>query len=401
LKILHTIETFITCIRHLTAFAVLLCMPGVISAAELNESPEIDEESQDTWYQIELIVFSNQRITPSTEHWPAQTLRYPASMLTIGPNLDEQTSPRSLNQLKILEADQLLSDTRIDIIGAETSNSEFLFDDPDRGSPDRSSLDSDLLEDDLLAGLTHERLPEVDTTVLEEYINEVDNAFSEIMDDAGEVDKDFIEVVDEAGELDSLQPSLDLLFQQDPALQAFRMLPDTEFTLDDMAKRINRSSSYHLLYHAAWRQPVQPMDQAIPILLQAGDQYDAFSELDGIITISRARYLHIDTDLWFTIFSPRSGQASMVMPDNTLNYPEADRELLRQYPEINLFESRRNNYLPVQTYRMVQSRRMRSSTLHYLDHPAFSLLITVEKFSFPDIDSATNLLDLQPLPQSP
>lgn len=354
------IDAIIARLRPISALCCLLFMPGLISA-------EGDEATQATWYQIELIVFSNQRESSSGELWPAQTLQYPAKMLSIGPTLDEQLSPRNLIQLKILQGGQQLPETTTEIIGIEARNAEFLFDDPGLRAPDRSKpgRSGGLLEEDLLVGLIRERPVEMDTRLADTSVGAPDTVEEE----------------------DIQLPDLGLLFQENPLHQAFRTLPRKEFALDILARRIDRSPYYHLLYHSAWRQPVQSMDKAIPVLLQAGNQYDDYSELDGFITISRARYLHIDTDLWFTTFSPRSGQASIVMPDKTLHYPQSDRELLRQYPDIHLFESRRNNYFPVQTYRMVQSRRMRSSTLHYLDHPAFSLLIRIDKFSFPEDES--------------
>jgi hypothetical protein len=381
------INTFKTGVRYISALLLLPLIFSSISVAEVAGEPEADVDPQESWYQIEIIVFSNLRESSSGELWPDLALQYPAEMLIIGPNLDSQLSPRNLAQLKILENYQQLSETPAEIIGVETNNSEFLFDDPRLVSPGRStpSLSDDLQEADFLAGLVREQTPEV---------------YPRVPDASVEyTEQDPVETGIDPEGLEFLEPGPDLLFQQDPAHQAYRNLPRQEFSLNALAKRIGSSRYYHLLYHAAWRQPIQAMEKAMPILLHAGKQYDDYSELDGFITISRARYLHIDTDLWFTTFSPRSGQASMVMPDNTLNYPEGDRELLQRYPDINLFETRRNNYLPVQTYRMVQSRRMRSSTLHYLDHPAFSLLIRVEKFSLPESDSAASQPDLQQLPQ--
>ena len=35
-----------------------------------------------------------------------------------------------------------------------------------------------------------------------------------------------------------------------------------------------------------------------PILIQAGSRYDDYFELDGTLSISRSRYLHLDADLY-------------------------------------------------------------------------------------------------------
>jgi hypothetical protein len=397
-------EPFTPGVKHLQTLAILLLMPFLTFAAEDEESDGADEASRLSWYKIEIIVFSNQHDNATSEQWTIQTREYPATMVTIGPRMDEQLAPRSLNQLKILAADQQLAATGIDVIGVEENVSEFLFDDPNRNETNRSrsSLSGDLLEEDLMVGLIREHPEDVEAVRPDEIVIDIeDDSNTDVDEGIGDADESMADDPNDNGGQDDLQPSVDLLFQADPAYEAYRALPEKEFLLYAMASRISRSPNYRLLYHTSWLQPIQPVDQAVPILIQAGDQYDDHSELDGFVTISRARYLHIDTDLWFTTFIPRSGQASMIMPDNTLQYPQADRDLLKQHPAVNLFESRRNNYLPVQTYRMRQSRRMRSSTLHYLDHPAFSLLIRVEKFSFPESDPAIGQADLQQPPQLP
>ena len=141
---------------------------------------------------------------------------------------------------------------------------------------------------------------------------------------------------------------------------------------------------YTLLYHNSWLQPVLTEDKAIPVLIQGGKRYDSNYELDGTITISRSRFLHITTDLWFTRFSPLIEDS---LQDDSLSSrlmsPLDGRlaispELRNNYPEVADWLSNRSQYIPVHSHHLEQSRRMRSSTLHFIDHPQFGVLVRIE-----------------------
>ena len=96
---------------------------------------------------------------------------------------------------------------------------------------------------------------------------------------------------------------LDQLFNENRPT-AYKELDPAENDLDRIVRSINRSSLYRLLTHKSWRQPVVAVENAAPILIQAGHHYDDLYEIDGTIKLSRARFLHFSTDLWYTEFSP-------------------------------------------------------------------------------------------------
>ena len=65
-------------------------------------------------------------------------------------------------------------------------------------------------------------------------------------------------------------------------------------------------------------------------------------------------------------------------------FSAAEREVIAQYPGLYQYESRKNSYVPERTYRLVQSRRMRTAKLYYVDHPAFGLMVKVTEFDDDD-----------------
>ncbi len=95
-------------------------------------------------------------------------------------------------------------------------------------------------------------------------------------------------------------------------------------------------------------------------------------ELEGKITVSLSRYLHVNADL--VMRKPRpSGynQTTVYTPQNT-----------------NLQNSK-----ILENHRLQERRRMRSATLHYLDNPQFSMLVMISRYETPaesnDAASAT------------
>ncbi len=130
------------------------------------------------------------------------------------------------------------------------------------------------------------------------------------------------------------------------------------FALTGKADALNKSGKYKVLKHMAWLQPGLAKEDAIAVRVHAGKNYKnefnerSFStqpvnELDGTVKIVLGRFLHLYTDLAYRkTFNLSSGDAlgrNRVLAD-----------------------------FPVQTH-----RKMRSKTLHYIDHPYLGILIEI------------------------
>lgn len=107
------------------------------------------------------------------------------------------------------------------------------------------------------------------------------------------------------------------------------------------------------LVHAAWRQVVGDRNNKDWLWLEGGPIY-------GLVRISVERYLHIDTDL--LLMAPDQGQ------------------------------------MPPHAIRAQDHRRMRSGELHYIDHPAFGILVQINRYEPPKaITGATGQAGAEPL----
>lgn len=214
----------------------------------------------------------------------------------------------------------------------------------------------------------------------------------------------------EVGELfadkDTGQALTDFLTDDKPknpdAPMAFRLLPDSEDQLGNTVTRLNNAGDYQVLYHAAWRQPAYAPDNTIPVhirfdpvgvqtrMLSVVDQ-DADRQatgqppadqgdgtvlpptpavvpvsdeaaaspswlLNGDIGLAQSRYLHLDVDLVYQVNTPADpSQQDSVIGDTMIT----------------------------QTYRLTQSRRIRSDKLYYFDHPRFGVLARVTPYTPP------------------
>lgn len=155
----------------------------------------------------------------------------------------------------------------------------------------------------------------------------------------------------------------ELRLDSDNAVQAGFQTITNDLTLADNAGSIARSSRYRVISHFAWRQPGLDEKSAVPIRIDIGDTlpvylpedlkpYDNFipasaeatpdrprmintSTVNGSIKVRLGRFLHMETSLVFT---------------------DIDTQ---------------------QSYRLSQSRKMRSRELHYIDNPRFGLLTRI------------------------
>jgi hypothetical protein len=96
-------------------------------------------------------------------------------------------------------------------------------------------------------------------------------------------------------------------------------------------------------------------------------QIDGLYEVEGKITVSLSRYLHVYTDL--VLRKPRNPLDPQLETTNLDSQPLANKSLT----EARILDN----------YGLKEHRRMRSETLHYLDSPEFSMLILITPYEIP------------------
>lgn len=158
-------------------------------------------------------------------------------------------------------------------------------------------------------------------------------------------------------------------------------LPETELTrppaaraplrLGREADRLRRQPGYRVLLHTAWRQPTGSRERAPWIRLSDGGDVSVAQGLDGMARLSLRRYLHLDLDLVLTrelempVTRPEPVAGTVAIPLDTP--PGPVQAAPTPSPAVDYRRV-------LQPFRLVDSRRMRSDELHYVDHPTFGVL---------------------------
>jgi hypothetical protein len=157
----------------------------------------------------------------------------------------------------------------------------------------------------------------------------------------------------------------------------FQLLPASAQRLQPQARAIDRRSNLRVLFHGAWVQPAGALGSADPVLITGGRQFGRHHELEGYLTLTVDRYLHLDANLWMTRFTTASGLQAEgpVLPEPVITggaVPEPDEQAGALPTTLTV-----DGFAPAQIYVMDQERRMRNAETHYLDHPRFGLLVNV------------------------
>lgn len=171
--------------------------------------------------------------------------------------------------------------------------------------------------------------------------------------------------------------------KSDADIAAFQQLPNSLLSLNQELAQLKRSSSYRILHHSGWMQPVAETQNPKPVRIQGGNILDnGMFELDGYIGVGKGRYLHFRPDLYFSR-SLTSAESNLLLKANAIETPTDSMEPLQQpsaSSAVNTVATRPLElFIPeTLTVNLNQARRMRSKELHFIDHPLFGVLVEMK-----------------------
>ncbi|WP_105104010.1 CsiV family protein [Microbulbifer pacificus] len=196
----------------------------------------------------------------------------------------------------------------------------------------------------------------------------------------------------------------------DPMVPALQPAPNQ---LDNKVAALRRDPGYQVLFHKTWRQVLQGERSAPAVLISGGPQNGSHHQLEGSVTLSVARYLHLSTDLWFSEWLPQTatlpaplsqGSAGLVAPRgiavparpraavvDAANTATSEEPLNLNRAEPAVFHSNNSfsdrpvaeaapqatEQLAARVAVLQEERRLRSGELHYIDHPKLGVLVEV------------------------
>jgi hypothetical protein len=181
---------------------------------------------------------------------------------------------------------------------------------------------------------------------------------------------------------------------------AYVLLDNDFFQLSNIARKIDSSSQYDVVLHLAWRQPTFDEDKSLPVFVFNGMLerdptpepisnpgsalgYDFYVNgletgpeyywLSGTLKLSVSRYLHLESDLHMKLRTTRQEVIEESPPPETGGFgsffglPKEPTPIIIERPVL-------------QDYRLFETRRMRSTEIHYFDHPMMGIVVKVTPY---------------------
>lgn len=383
--------------KRLTPFALfLLLMPFWAVHAQTESATETQQE-ETPWYQIEIIIFEYANLNNTdTETWP----RDPGA-----PDIDNTTKliPTAavedyLNLISPEEEEQREEPTAISFpppAPGENTETETPTDQPviyvdetpfvilDKESvPHELSLATGDLERSRNYHVLHHlawRQP-----VLPPGESVSVHIHSEMEDDILFLEKAHLRQQQNNIENNHL-PSGDDIPAEQPSLTIDTLSDEpTTIALEQDASQFSATSLDDTPTTASAAEQIQNAQPRLP--------------LNGLIRVSLSRYLHLQADLILSREITLPVQPSIFLNKNTTTSTETDEIIaVRESPKNNpLTESIISTELGTlnftetsfyQPYRLLESRRMRSKEVHYLDHPAFGIIALITPYERPTVNA--------------
>ncbi|WP_116364233.1 CsiV family protein [Parahaliea mediterranea] len=194
--------------------------------------------------------------------------------------------------------------------------------------------------------------------------------------------------------------------------------PASELEFRGKAAYMEKRGSYRVLFHQTWLQPVQGESQARDIIIDDSGSQQRYPELQGSIKLFVSRYLHISTNLWLNTdgrylagdwrmpapplapaslaiekpvdpaaFAPYAANAPAGLPATAPAnaQTETSSTTAPDDPAAVLASDTPDAAEPAYPYRhavlLQQRRRMRSTEVHYIDHPMLGVVVKLSPLS--------------------
>jgi hypothetical protein len=202
---------------------------------------------------------------------------------------------------------------------------------------------------------------------------------------------------------------IDPLFDPDPypSLPFQQRVPE-QFSLADAAAKLSRSANFEPLIHSAWIQPAYPRDNPRIVgfdqwFTEPGQTEGRRSRITGTLNFSEGRYLHLANNFVYSQWISEQVIDPLFALDENGDFttPSAESFTANPVPQLKLGgnpwnkdEDRPEQFADVpvelgeepvpeakyQDYQLEEERRIRLNEVHYFDHPAFGILVKVERY---------------------
>jgi len=157
---------------------------------------------------------------------------------------------------------------------------------------------------------------------------------------------------------------VDAEVEEEPRGDEFILNIEDEYSMLDIASRLERLDAYEPIMHFSWTQETQSQEDTIPIELAALGE--APEGLTGSFTLYLSRYLHLVVDL--TLDEPLASEEPVAIDDSVFTFSD----------ERSGFGYDAAAPGPVR-FRIRENRIFKNGDLRYFDHPKFGVLARITR----------------------
>lgn len=146
-----------------------------------------------------------------------------------------------------------------------------------------------------------------------------------------------------------------------------------------ITKLQKNSREYRIWSQGAWLQPISDNQTDPPVHLEINDQKNSSRWLQGSINVRKSRFYHADIDVYLSDFItlPYDNMATWLLEAEATRWP-TEWLALPLPVEQDWAGQKGHSKLAVNTIHFKDSRRLKNGEIHYIDHPALGLIITVK-----------------------
>lgn len=182
----------------------------------------------------------------------------------------------------------------------------------------------------------------------------------------------------------------------DAARDPFVALDPAKGLLEQDARRLASAGGHRVLWHGVWRQPLQTAARSQSLVVQGGDRYGERHELEGSVRVSDSGgRAQLDLHLWFSQFvaGPTSGDSDWSLPELPAvltDTPEEEGEEvaaasadMMDAAVISSLSLPEPQWSSNGAWQLRDSRLLTEDLYHYLDNPAFGVLVQIRPYTVP------------------
>ncbi|KEI71827.1 CsiV family protein [Endozoicomonas elysicola] len=176
------------------------------------------------------------------------------------------------------------------------------------------------------------------------------------------------------------------LSYHDIVRDAYISLPVSEMILNKQVATLEKNRGYQVLAQKAWRMPLNPGTPKHPVEIRAAISGQDSLLLDGTVTVSEERFLHVDIDLWLNKLSPESLYSTL--SGKTYNHGPSSSDVLTSNRGSDNLIRLHDGSPPLritENFQVKQRRRIKNTNeIQYFDSPEIGVILKLTPYQRPN-----------------